>query len=95
MKTYAILRREGWRSAEDLDVAAERSAEIGEQMTDDVRWIRSYVLEEPGGTVGTLCIFEGTSPEAVRRHARRAGLPVDEIVQVAGTVIIRPDPVPA
>ena len=66
MKTYVILRREGWRSAEDLERAAERSTEVGEQMPDDVRWIRSYVLEEANGTVGTVCIYEGNSPEAIR-----------------------------
>jgi Protein of unknown function (DUF4242) len=95
MKTYVILRREGWRSAEDLERAAERSTEVGEQMPDDVRWIRSYVLEEANGTVGTVCIYEGNSPEAIRRHASQADLPVDEIIQVAGTVIVRPDPVAA
>jgi Protein of unknown function (DUF4242) len=95
MKTYVILRREGWRSAEDLERAAERSTEVGEQMPDDVRWIRSYVLEEANGTVGTVCIYEASSPEAVRRHASQADLPVDEIIQVAGTVIVRPDPVAA
>jgi hypothetical protein len=95
MKTYVILRREGWRSAEDLERAAERSTEVGEQMPDDVRWIRSYVLEEAGGSVGTVCIYEASSPEAIRRHAGQADLPVDEIIQVAGTVIVRPDPVPA
>jgi uncharacterized protein DUF4242 len=95
MKTYVILRREGWRSAEDLERAAERSTEVGEEMPDDVRWIRSYVLEEANGTVGTVCIYEGNSPEAIRRHASQADLPVDEIIQVAGTVIVRPDPVAA
>ena len=95
MKTYVILRREGWRSAEDLERAAERSTEIGDQMPDDVRWIRSYVLEENGGSVGTVCIYEASSPEAVRRHAQKADLPVDEIIQIAGTVIVRPDPVAA
>ena len=95
MKTYVILRREGWRSAEDLERAAERSTEVGEQMRDDVRWIRSYVLEEAAGSVGTVCIYEAGSPEAIRRHAGQAGLPVDEIIEVAGTVIVRPDPVPA
>ena len=95
MKTYVILRRDGWRSAEDLERAAERSTEVGEQMPDDVRWIRSYVLEEAGGSVGTVCIYEASSPEAIRRHAGQADLPVDEIIQVAGTVIVRPDPVPA
>lgn len=95
MKTYVILRREGWRSAEDLERAAGRSTEVGEQMPDDVRWIRSYVLEEANGTVGTVCVYEASSPEAIRRHAGQADLPVDEIIQVAGTVIVRPDPVPA
>ena len=95
MKTYVILRREGWRSAEDLEQAAERSTEVGDQMPDDVRWIRSYVLEEAAGSVGTVCIYEASSPEAIRRHAGQADLPVDEIIQVAGTVIVRPDPVPA
>jgi hypothetical protein len=95
MKTYVILRREGWQSAEDLERAAERSTEVGDQMPDDVRWIRSYVLEEAAGSVGTVCIYEASSPEAIRRHAGQADLPVDEIIQVAGTVIVRPDPVPA
>jgi Nickel responsive protein SCO4226-like len=95
MNTYVILRRGGWRTAADLEEAAARSSEVGEQMPDDIRWIRSYVLAEPVGEVGTVCIYEARSPEAIRRHATKAGLPVDEIVQVADTVIIRPDPVAA
>jgi Protein of unknown function (DUF4242) len=94
VKTYAILRRNGWRTAQDLKEAAERSAAEGERMSEDIRWIRSYVLEEADGTVGTVCIYEASSPEAVRRHAERAELPVDEIVAVADTVIVRPDPAP-
>ena len=95
MNTYVILRRRGWRTAEDLERAAARSIEAGDQMPDDVRWLRSYVLAEPSGKVGTVCIYEATSPEAIRRHASNADLPVDEIIQVAGTVIVRPDPVAA
>ena len=64
-------------------------------MPDDVSWIRSYVLEEGAGSVGTVCIYEATSPEAIRKHASLADLPVDEIIAVADTVIIRPDPQPA
>ena len=96
MKLYAILRRSGWRSPQDLQVAAERSMKVGnEQMPHEVRWIRSYVLEEGGGSVGTVCIYEATSPEAIRKHASLADLPVDEIIAVADTVIVRPDPEPA
>ena len=93
MDLYAILRRSGWRSPEDLQKAAERSTEEGERMSDDVRWIRSYVLEEGGSTVGTVCIYEATSPEAIRAHSSAAELPVDEIIKIADTVIVRSDPV--
>jgi thiamine biosynthesis protein ThiC len=93
MNTYVILRRSGWRSAEELQVAAGRSTQVGdEEMPDDIRWIRSYVLDEGGGTVGTVCIYQASSPEAIREHASRAELPVDEIIEVANTVIVRPDP---
>ena len=64
-------------------------------MSDDIRWIRSYVLEEGGGSVGTVCIYQATSPEAIREHAQRADLPVDEIIPVVDTVLVRPDPEPA
>ncbi len=94
METYVILRRGGWRTADDLREAAERSTAEGERMADDVRWIRSYVLAETGGTVGTVCVYQATSPEAIRRHAAAAELPVDEIVKAADTVIVRPDPTP-
>jgi hypothetical protein len=93
MNMYAILRRSGWRSPADLEQAAARSGKVGdEEMPDDIRWIRSYVLEEGGGSVGTVCIYEATSPEAIRDHAGRADLPVDEIIPIADTVIVRPDP---
>lgn len=95
MDTYVILRRSGWRTAEDLRAAAERSTAAGEDMPDDVAWIRSYVLEERDGTVGTVCIYQASSPEAIRAHAAAAELPIDEIVKVADTVLVRPDPVPA
>jgi hypothetical protein len=93
MHTYAILRRHGWRTPEDLEAAAMRSRQVGdEEMSEDIRWIRSYALAEEDGTVGTVCIYQATSPDAIRRHAAAAGLPVDEIVAVADTVIVRPDP---
>lgn len=93
MNTYAILRRSGWRSPEDLQAAAERSTKVGnEDMPEDVRWIRSYVLDEDGGSVGTVCVYQATSPEAIRKHAELAELPVDEIIPVADTVVVRDDP---
>ena len=95
MDTYVILRRAGWRNAEERAEAAARSTAEGERMPDDVRWIRSYVLAESSGELGTVCVYEASSPEAIRVHATRADLPVDEIVKVADTVIVHPDPVHA
>jgi hypothetical protein len=93
MDLYVILRRDGWRSAEELQEGAARSTAEGARMPDDIRWIRSYVLEEEQG-LGTVCIYEASSPEAIHAHADAAGLPVTEIVKVADTVVVRPDPVP-
>jgi sporulation protein YlmC with PRC-barrel domain len=95
MDTYVILRRNGWQTAEDLEQAAARSAAEGEKTPNEVSWIRSYVLDELDGSVGTVCIYQASSPEAIRAHAERAELPVDEIVKVADAVIVKADPVSA
>ncbi|MFL5844145.1 MAG: DUF4242 domain-containing protein [Solirubrobacteraceae bacterium] len=96
MKTFVILRRNGWRTGEDLQAAAAKSSAVGdEEMSDDIRWIRSYVLGEESGGLGTVCIYQASSAEKVREHAERAGLPVDEVIEVADTVLVRPDPEPA
>jgi hypothetical protein len=62
MKTYVVLRRGGWETAEELREAAERSIAEGEQMAGEVAWIRSYVLDERNSSVGTVCIYQATSP---------------------------------
>ena len=95
MQTYVILRRNGWQTGDELAQAAARSTAEGDNMPDDIRWIRSYVLAETDGTVGTVCIYQASSPEAIRDHAQRAQLPADEIIEVADTVLVRPDPAPA
>jgi sporulation protein YlmC with PRC-barrel domain len=92
---YVIIRRNGWATPQDLEVAGARSSAEGDKDGSGVRWIRSYVLNEDSGDVGTVCIYEADSPEAIRAHAEAADLPVDEIVPVADTVVVRPDPAPA
>jgi hypothetical protein len=52
------------------------------------------VIGEPGGTLGTVCIYQASGIEAIRDHAKRVGMPADEILEVADTVVIRPDPQP-
>jgi len=93
MNTYVIRRENAWSGPEELEATAARSKEVAENdFPDDIRWIRSYVISEPEGTLGTVCIYQASSPEAVRNHAGRVGMPADEILEVADTVVIRPDP---
>ena len=94
MKTFVIRRRSNWKDAAELGITAGVSARVGnEEMPDQVRWIRSYVVREPDGRLGTLCIYQGKDEDAIREHARRAGMSADEIVPVEDTVIVRDDPI--
>lgn len=92
MNLYAILRRNGWATGADLEAAAARSTSEGDKPGSGVRWIRSYVLGEESGELGSVCIYEADSPEAIRAHAAASDLPVDEIIPVGDTVVVRPDP---
>jgi hypothetical protein len=95
MNLYVIVRRNGFASPADLEAAAARSTNVGDKPDSGVRWIRSYVSAEDSGELGTFCIYEADSPEAIRAHADAADLPVDEVVKIADTVVVRPDPEPA
>ncbi len=44
-----------------------------------VTWLHSYVSDDRGKT---FCIYDGPSPEAIRKVAQRNGLPVDTITEV-------------
>lgn len=93
MDLYVIRRRNAWATAEDLQATAARSTAEGDKEGSGVRWIRSYVVLEDDGQLGTVCIYQAESPEAIRAHAAAAGMPADEITPVADTVIVREDPV--
>lgn len=93
METFVIRRRNAWKNPQELEAAAARSRRIGEhEMQHEVRWIRSYVVQEADGTLGTVCIYQAVNPDAIRKHAQRVGMPADEITPVAATVIVRADP---
>jgi sporulation protein YlmC with PRC-barrel domain len=92
MNLYAIRRRDFWGSPEELQATAAKSAQVGDEMAHDIRWIRTYVVQEESGKLGTVCIYQGTSAEKVREQAERTGMPADEITLVADTVIVRKDP---
>jgi hypothetical protein len=62
-------------------------------MADKVRWIRSYVVQEGDGSLGTVCVYQAVHVDAIREHARRVGMPANEITQVEKTVVVRDDPI--
>jgi len=93
MDLYVIRRPSGWGTPAELLAAAAKSGRIGnEEMPDRVRWIRSYVVKESDGRLGTFCIYEARDPESIREHAKRVGMPGDQIFPVADTVVVRADP---
>jgi Protein of unknown function (DUF4242) len=59
--------------SESLPAVVERNAAAG------VTWLHSYVSEDDSKT---FCVYDGPSPEAIRKAAARNGLPVDRITQV-------------
>jgi hypothetical protein len=95
MELFTIRRRSNWADAAELETTAAKSSAEGEKMSDEVRWIRSYVVEEPDGKLGTICVYEAVSPEAISRHAANTGMSADEIFKVADTVVVREDPATA
>lgn len=88
MQTYIVIRRDYWPSGDALEQAAERTTEVAKQMADSVKWIHTYPLAEASGRLGTLCIYQATSEEAVREHADCAELPIDEVIRVADAAMI-------
>jgi len=93
MDLYVIRRPSAWANVQELQKAGAKSARIGnEEMPDSIKWIRSYVVEEPDGRIGTVCIYEAKDGAAIEEHARRVGMPGSEFYKVATTVVVRDDP---
>lgn len=79
MARYIIERTVGQLTREQLDAAARRSNAVISEMPGVV-WIRSYVSDTEGKI---YCEYDAPDRESVLEHARRAGLPVDRIAEVA------------
>ena len=79
MPRYLIERVVGTLTKEQIDAGSRRAMEVMSEMPGLV-WIRSYVSDVDGKI---YCEYEAPNPEAIREHARRAGLRVDSIIEVA------------
>lgn len=79
MPRYLIERSVGTITRAELEATSRRSMAVIEDMPEIV-WIRSYVSDTEGKI---YCEYDAPSVEAVREHARRAGMPADRITEVA------------
>ncbi|MDX6640684.1 MAG: hypothetical protein QOF12_1695 [Solirubrobacteraceae bacterium] len=52
---------------------------VARNSEQNVTWVHSYVSQDDQHT---FCIYDGPSPEAIRKTASLNGLPVDHITQV-------------
>jgi hypothetical protein len=96
MNLFVIRRPSAWANLQELEAAGAKSARIGnEEMPDRVSWIRTYVINEPDGRIGTFCIYEAQDGDAIREHAARVGMPGNEFYPVETTVVVREDPAEA
>jgi hypothetical protein len=76
---YIIERSWTPLTRDELDEAGKRSVAVVDEMPGVV-WIRSYVSDIEGKI---YCEYDAPDPEAIREHARRAGIPVDKISEVS------------
>jgi hypothetical protein len=79
MPRFIIERNVGKITRQELEAAGRKSNEVLDSMSGVV-WIRSYVSDTDGKI---YCEYDAPNAEAIREHARRAGLPADRIVEVA------------
>ena len=92
MQLYGILRRNGWATAADLEAPPPARPRRATRTAPAFAGSAATSWPRRSGELGTFCVYEADSPEAIRAHAAASDLPVDEVIPVADTVIVRPDP---
>lgn len=91
MNTYCLIRRNAW-TPESLEAGGARSDAENARRTDKLRHIRTYVLDEGNGRLGTICVYQAVSEQAIRDQFAVAQLPDADIVPVPALNVVRPDP---
>jgi uncharacterized protein DUF4242 len=81
MPRYVVERRfpNGGGIPADAEGVNSRPAVVARNADVGVTWLHSYVSEDRRRS---FCVYDGPSPEAIRKSAARSGLPVDQITQV-------------
>jgi hypothetical protein len=69
-------------NSEELE-AAGNNARIGDEMSDRLRWIRSYIVNESDGRTGSICVYQARDEEVRREPGRRIGAPSEDIRKIS------------
>jgi Protein of unknown function (DUF4242) len=82
MPRYIVEREfpRGLNIPMDDEGAAIVGAIVGRNTEETVTWVHSYVSDDKSKT---FCLYDGPSPEAIRKVAQRNDLPVERITQVS------------
>ena len=94
MDLYIIRRHGIWSDENELAATNAKSLQVGEEMKDRLRWIRSYAVTEEDGRIGSVCIYKASDRDAIREHGQRIGAPSEDIRPARGTAVKRDDPEP-
>jgi len=78
MPRYIIERSAAGLTRDELTAAGRRSVAVLAGMPE-VRWIRSYISDVEGKI---YCEYDAPSLEAIREHARLAGMSADVISEI-------------
>jgi hypothetical protein len=84
MNKYVIERTipgAGKLGPKDLADVTEKSLAVLRELGTDVQWVTSFVCADK-----LYCVYNATSADLVREHARRGGFPADSINQVVSVV---------
>lgn len=81
MPRYLVEREfpNGLKIPVDESGAGACLAVVESNLAEQVTWVHSYVSSD---RKKTFCIYDGPSPEAIRRTASRNKLPVERITEV-------------
>lgn len=91
MDFYVIRRPSAWRNQEELKAAKAKFAEVAEEMSGRLRWIRSYVVDEADGRLGSFSIYQAQDADSIRELTRRVGMPAAEFYRVNSNLIANED----
>ena len=66
VQTFVVVRRGAWKTQGDVRAARHRAARDLERFEEVARWMRSYEVEESDGAIGSVCLYQAVTPEAIR-----------------------------